>query len=101
MANQTETAGVEFTDILGDEYEQHVEVTVDGHAAGEIYLDDEDGLWHPSPMLLRDMESLDSVDWGLGLDVAKDAIAAAASVFSNRCARLREQRRRLAAASAT
>lgn len=98
--NATETAtahGVEFTDILGDEYEKHVEVTVDGHAAGEIYLDDDDDRWSPSPMLVREMESLNGNDWGK-LEDAKDAITAAASVFSNRCARLREQRRRLAAA---
>ena len=98
MANETATEqGVEFTGILGDEFEQHVEVTVDGHAAGEIYLDDEDGIWAPSPMLVREMESLNGEDW-MDLNDAKDAITAAASVFSNRCARLREQRRRLAAA---
>ena len=93
------TPTVKFTGILGDEYEQHVEVTVDGYySAGEIYFDEDDVRWYPSPMLVREMESLDSQVW-FDLEDAKNAIKKASSVPENRCARLHEQRLRLESAT--
>lgn len=90
------TPTVKFTNIIGDEYEIEIraEVTVDGHPAGEIDFDDIEDCWFPSPMLVREMESLDSLVWAR-LEDAKSAVTIAAGFPLNRCARLHEQRLRL------
>jgi len=94
----TAPAKIEFSAIKGDRYESHVDVHADGHYVGELYRDaDED--WMPGRMLSTEMETIRHRAWSRLADAKRD-VTAAAAVARNRCARLRFQRRELAAAAA-